>query len=131
MMMKSDLFDPRRFTTAAAFMIAAAVTIAASAANLGAQAKPTDGGQGAAAANQPKIELAEPVYNFGSVLSGPSVQHTFKVKNTGGGDLVISRVQTSCGCTAAAPSRKLLKPGQDADIAVTYDTRFQKGRSER
>jgi len=102
-------------------MIAATIALCATAANLNAQG----------AGNQPKIQLMEPVYDFGNVLSGPSVKHTFKVKNAGASDLVISRVQTSCGCTAAAPSKKLLKPGEEADIAVTFDTRFEKGHSER
>ncbi|MGD0075539.1 MAG: DUF1573 domain-containing protein [Candidatus Binataceae bacterium] len=85
----------------------------------------------AVAADPPKIQVSQPVYDFGSALSGPAIHHTFKVKNVGGSELVIDHVQTSCGCTAAEPSKKHLQPGEDADIAVTFDTRLIKGHSER
>jgi hypothetical protein len=47
------------------------------------------------------------------------------------GTLIIGGVQTSCGCTAAKPTRNQLAPGEDSDIAVTFDTRFDKGPATR
>ena len=81
--------------------------------------------------DQPKIELLDPVYEFGTVLQGAPVTHAFKIKNSGTGDLVINRVQTSCGCTAAEPSSKRLKRDDVAEIQVTFDTRHQKGHRAR
>lgn len=117
-------------------LIATVVAIATAATSVTAQvdlsAKAAKTAQSAPApADQPKIQVLDPVYDFGTVLSGPPVHHTFKVKNAGGGELIINRVQTSCGCTAAEPSKKSLKSGEEAEIAVTFDTRFQKGPSER
>ncbi len=82
-------------------------------------------------ANAPRVEVNNPVYNFGTALEGNFVEHVFELKNTGKSDLTISGVHTSCGCTAAAPSKKRLAPGDSADLKVAFDTRFQKGTKVR
>ena len=49
----------------------------------------------AAATGTPKIVAAEPVYEFGKVKLGATVEHVFKVKNTGTGPLQITRAKGS------------------------------------
>ena len=80
---------------------------------------------------QPKVDIVNPVYDFGTVLEGQKVAHAFTIRNAGKKDLIISGVRTSCGCTAAAPSKNHVAPGDQAQIAVTFDTQFQKGHRER
>src|SRR5271169_2246402 len=113
--MKPMLFDIERGALRAATAVLIATFIAAGMAATSAAAQADQPGKAAktaqsaaASANQPKIQLLDPIYDFGTVMSGPAVSHTFKVRNAGGADLVIDRVQTSCGCTAAEPSRKRL-----------------------
>jgi Protein of unknown function (DUF1573)/Flagellar-associated PapD-like len=77
----------------------------------------------------PKAEVAEPVYNFGTALSGPPIKHVFTVRNVGKAPLKIVQVVTSCGCTAAKPSKEVLVPGEIATIAATVDTRLEHGHS--
>lgn len=96
----------------------------------GAQAPP-GGAASTAPGAAPKVEIPQPVYDFGTVLEGQPVAHSFRIRNAGGADLVIDHLQTTCGCTAAEPSKKRLKPGEETAVAVTFDTRFQKGRRER
>jgi hypothetical protein len=86
---------------------------------------------GATASGAPKAAVAGKEYNFGSVLNGVPVSHVFKIHNAGTGTLIIGAVQTSCGCTAAKPTRNDLAPGEDSDIAVSFDTRFDKGPATR
>lgn len=86
---------------------------------------------GASSGAQPKVEVVNPLYDFGTVLEGQRVLHTFIIKNVGTKDLVLSGVKTSCGCTAAAPSKSRVSPGDESRIAVTFDTHFQKGHRER
>jgi Protein of unknown function (DUF1573)/Flagellar-associated PapD-like len=86
---------------------------------------------GANASGAPKAAVAGKDYNFGSVLNGVPVSHIFKIHNAGTGTLIIGAVQTSCGCTAAKPTRNDLAPGEDSDIAVSFDTRFDKGPATR
>jgi hypothetical protein len=85
----------------------------------------------ATTAGQPRIQLLDPNYNFGTVTNGVPVVHTFKIRNAGSGNLVIGAVNTSCGCTAARPTRTTLAPGEESDIKVTFDTRFDKGPATR
>jgi hypothetical protein len=80
---------------------------------------------------QPKVEVLNPLYDFGTALEGKMVDHVFKIKNTGRGELEIRGMKTSCGCTAAAPSKNHLAPGEEADISVGFDTHFQKGHQVR
>ena len=80
---------------------------------------------------QPKIEIENPLFDFGTATEATMVNHTFKLKNTGKGRLVISHVKTSCGCTAAKPALNTLAPGEETEIAVGFDTHFQKGHQVR
>ena len=84
---------------------------------------------GTAAAGAPKIEVAEPAYNFGTALSGPPISHVFMIKNVGNGPLEIRNVASSCGCTAAKPSKTILAPGEVSTIAASVDTHFERGHS--
>lgn len=94
----------------------------------------TNGLQGIAGATTggtPKAQASEKIYDFGTVLNATPVAHVFKIRNAGSGTLVIGGVQTSCGCTAAKPTQSEVAPGQESDIAVTFDTRFDRGPATR
>jgi hypothetical protein len=79
----------------------------------------------------PQVRAFDPVYDFGSVYSGTTVKHTFKLKNVGTAPLTISGVRTSCGCTAAQPTKKQLLPGEESNIAVSFDTSTEHGPATR
>lgn len=49
----------------------------------------------AQAAGSPKIVAAAPVFEFGKVKLGATVEHVFKVKNAGTGPLEITRAKGS------------------------------------
>jgi len=80
---------------------------------------------------QPKLEAINPVFDFGSALEGAMIRHVFRLKNSGKGNLVIRGVKSSCGCTVAEPTRSMLAPGEEAEIAAAFDTRHQKGHQVR
>ena len=90
-----------------------------------------DLGGAATTGGQPKIQLIEPNYNFGTVMNGAPVTHTFKIRNAGSGNLIIGAVNTSCGCTAAKPTKTTVAPGEESEVKVTFDTRFDKGPATR
>jgi hypothetical protein len=79
----------------------------------------------------PKISVDPAVHDFGTVPEGGDVRHRFKVKNLGGAPLEIKSVSATCGCTAAAPTEKLIGPGRSAEIEVKFDTRNRPGRNEK
>ena len=89
------------------------------------------GGNSAPPGHAPKAVVSDPLYDFGSALEGTMVKHTFTIKNTGQGYLDIRGVKTSCGCTTGEPSKMHVAPGDTSEIAVAFDTHFQKGHQVR
>ncbi len=74
-------------------------------------------------AQQPRISFKETVYRFPKVKEGAKLKHEFVFTNTGNAPLVIKRVTTSCGCTAALASADTIPPGKEGKVSVEFDTR--------
>ena len=77
--------------------------------------------------NLPVIEFEKEIHDFGKVIQGEKVSYGFKFKNTGKSDLVISQVNTSCGCTVPKFSKEPIKPGEERVITVKFDSKGRKG----
>ena len=77
----------------------------------------------------PQISVDSSIYNFGSVLEGDSVPHTFILTNVGDEMLVIEWVRASCGCTATILSKKTLAPGESISLETTLRTNGYGGRT--
>lgn len=77
-------------------------------------------------------DLVDTDYNwdFGDIGPEEVAEKVFTVKNTGTQDLVIDRVTSSCGCTAALLSEKTIPPGDEAQLRVSYDPRVNKDRGK-
>lgn len=71
--------------------------------------------------DKPKLLFDEQSYDFGRIYIGESISHTFKLKNTGIGILVIENVKTSCGCTAALVSKNKLQKDEEGEIEVKFN----------
>lgn len=69
------------------------------------------------------IEWEETTHDFGKIAKGIPVEAKFKFKNTSMVPLMINSVRPSCGCTVADYPKVPVKPGESADIAVTYDAK--------
>ncbi|MGO9063033.1 MAG: DUF1573 domain-containing protein [Candidatus Binataceae bacterium] len=80
---------------------------------------------------QPRIQAANPVYDFGEVVEGTPVKYEFTIKNIGQAELIIGQVQSSCGCTVAQSDKKRLAPGDETQLPVTFDTSHERGRANR
>lgn len=76
---------------------------------------------------QPKLILQQDSFDFGDITQGEKVSHTFVLSNGGGDALIISDVRASCGCTAAAPEKKELAPGESTNLLVTFNSANRKG----
>ena len=82
-------------------------------------------------AKAPKLYFNETQHDFGNVNEGKVVDYTFNFKNTGKSKLEIKDVQTSCGCTAAIISSKMIEPGQEGTLRVELDTKDREGKMSR
>lgn len=67
------------------------------------------------------IALKETSFNFGTIPQGKPVYHSFEVFNTGKTPMVISNVQTSCGCTTPEWTKEPILPGGTKIIKVGYN----------
>ena len=56
-----------------------------------------------------------------------TLEATYSFKNTGTEPVRIREVKTSCGCTYAAASRELIKPGESAEVAAFFETGDREG----
>ena len=67
---------------------------------------------------EPRIACDEATFDFGSRDASEVVEHTFKLKNSGTTDLVISAIRPACGCTAANLTRQTIPPGESAELST-------------
>lgn len=81
--------------------------------------------------NLPVIEFDKDLHDFGKLIQGEIATFNFRFKNTGKSDLVITQVQTTCGCTVSKFPRKAIKPGEGDVIKVTFDSSNRKGTQNK
>lgn len=79
-------------------------------------------GQPAPAEVQPRLVVPQPVFAFGTVERGATVEHTFTLRNGGDAELRIEQVKSSCGCTVGVASAREIPPGGEGRVTVTLDT---------
>jgi hypothetical protein len=70
----------------------------------------------------PRIAVEPSEFDFGEVLPNKTVEKEFTVSNQGTEELVIEKVLTDCGCTAAMLEDKRLDPGESAVLRATLRT---------
>lgn len=71
-------------------------------------------------------------YNFGSIDPDATVEHTFVFKNSCSTTIELDNPRASCGCTAALLSEKVIKPGEEAKIAVKFTpTKGSRGKQSK
>lgn len=67
------------------------------------------------------------VHDWGAISDEESVKASFSFKNFTDKTVKIISTKTSCGCSVAEASRKVLEPGQDSTIEVTYNPKGKRG----
>ena len=70
-------------------------------------------------------------HEFGKILQGEVVTYSFHFTNTGNAPLLITNVNTSCGCTVGDFPHEPIKPRQDGFIKATYDSKGHHGFQSR
>ena len=80
---------------------------------------------------QPRILVSEEEWDFGKVTRGEKPSHIFMVTNGGEGDLIIEGLKGSCPCIEVSISTNIIKPGESAELKVSYDTTDYVGKDEK
>jgi hypothetical protein len=79
----------------------------------------------------PHFEFVEEVKEFGTITQGEVVSTSFKFKNVGQSDLIISSAQGSCGCTVPEWPKEPIKPGSEGVINVKFDSNGKQGMQNK
>jgi len=70
----------------------------------------------------PEIKFDNPEHDYGNFREQDGkVNHVFWFTNTGDEDLVLTRVQPGCGCTASDYTKTPVAPGQRGMVTAAYD----------
>ncbi len=85
----------------------------------------------AADADGAKITFEETSKDFGDIVQGDVVEHTFKFKNEGNQPLILSNVLVTCGCTATKWPRDPIAAGKAAEITVRFDSKGKSGAQNK
>jgi len=79
----------------------------------------------------PHFEFVEEVKDFGKITQGESISTSFRFKNVGQSDLIISSAQGSCGCTVPEWPKEPIKPGAEGVIDVTFNSTGKQGMQNK
>ncbi len=79
----------------------------------------------------PKIKLSSKRFNLGNVNEGKVVEFKVRVINEGKKPLIIKKVVSSCGCTAALMSDSKIMPGSSGWLNVKFDSSKRSGKISR
>ncbi|MDR1456125.1 MAG: DUF1573 domain-containing protein [Tannerella sp.] len=70
----------------------------------------------------PVATLPESTHDFGLIEEEAGfASHVFQVRNTGDAPLLITHVQSSCGCTEPQWTREPIAPGKTGVVEITFD----------
>ena len=72
--------------------------------------------------SEPEMTFDHLTHDFGTITEGERVEHTFKFKNTGKNDLIISSCKASGGCTIPDWPREPVSPGEEGVIKVEFNS---------
>lgn len=76
----------------------------------------------------PDINVEEWIWNFGTIEQRQTIKHKFIIQNRGEADLIINAVRSTCACTAVLSTPNLIKPGEKAEIEVSFYSDYRAGR---
>ncbi len=79
-------------------------------------------------AQGPKIDFEKTSHTYGKIKEeGGMATYKFKFKNSGNQPVIITRVQSSCGCTTPEWTRSPVVPGSTGFVSTQFDPRNRPG----
>ena len=71
----------------------------------------------------PGISFDKTEHDYGTIECKSNGDCTFTLTNNGTKPLILTNVQSSCGCAAVSWPRRPIKPGENKEITIRYDTK--------
>jgi hypothetical protein len=69
------------------------------------------------------LQFREDFFDFGSIVQGEVVSHTFHFHNAGNGILIIKDLVPDCGCTEPKIEKKSLNPGEESYVEIIFNSK--------
>lgn len=79
----------------------------------------------------PKLVFKDVNFVFDTVKQGDKVDHEYVFNNNGKSDLIIHKVQPSCGCTVTSLKSQIIKPGESGTIFASFDSHGKNGSQSK
>ena len=77
------------------------------------------------------IKFKDVKYNFGLIKQGTVVKMEYTFRNTGKTPLIISTIETTCGCTVGDFPHYPIKSGDSGMILLTFNTKEKYDKQDR
>jgi hypothetical protein len=77
--------------------------------------------------DMPVMTFEKMTHDFGKVMQGEKLSYSFKFTNTGKSNLIIEETNSSCGCTTSTPPKAPIRPGESAEIKVSFNSANKEG----
>lgn len=81
--------------------------------------------------NVPVFEFESNTYDFGVITQGEKISFSYKFKNTGKTNLIITSAKGSCGCTVPEYPKKPIAPNGEGKIEVVFDSDGKSGKQNK
>ncbi len=92
---------------------------------------PRSANDGAEDDKLPLMTFETETHDFGKIMEGEKISYSFKFKNTGEANLIISDARGSCGCTVPTYPKEPVEPGKDGLIEVTFNSEGKSGKQNK
>ncbi|WP_306643621.1 DUF1573 domain-containing protein [Sanyastnella coralliicola] len=80
----------------------------------------------------PEITFDVPEFDYGTIAEGEVVRHNFEFENTGDAPLLISKVESTCGCTVMKDwPKEPIQPGENGEIVVEFNSSKREGSQRK
>ncbi len=79
----------------------------------------------------PVLTLEKTSHDFGNITQGDVVERIFAFTNTGNQPLIITNIQTSCGCTTPEWPRNPIMPGGKGEIKVGFNSAGKSNKQDK
>ena len=78
-----------------------------------------------------EFKFEKELIDYGKIAQSSNGERVFVFTNVGTEPLIITNIQSSCGCTVPKKPEKPIMPGEKGEIKVSYDTKRLGGFSKQ
>lgn len=82
-------------------------------------------------AQAPHFTVDSTERDFGTLREGEEAKMVFKIQNRGKRNLIIRKIETTCGCTAVLPSQRVLLPDKEMELNVIFHSAGRNGKQRK